>query len=150
MSGAHEQQNQRWEIVASDTLRAEEILAQPHLPPSGVTSRRQLAITFAGAFDFQVGRSITWVDPSRLLFVEAAQDFTDHHVVRGVGHRSVILTPDEAALDELSPSPDSAFADRVRACTLNVQMLVQLLRRMADGLAAEELGIAILVAAIGE
>lgn len=152
MAGTREQQpkNARRELVASGTLLAEEIIARPELPPSGVTTRRQLAITYAGAFEFQVGRSVSWVDPSRLLFAEAAQDFTDHHVIPGIGHQSVILTPDIAILDELSPKHGRAFADRVRACPLKVQMLVQLLRRAADPLAAEELGIAVLAASIGE
>jgi len=145
-----QRQNARREIVASESLRAEEIVARPELPPSGVTTKRQLAITYSGAFEFQVGRSVSWVDPSRLLFAEAAQDFTDHHVVPGVGHQSVILTPAEAVFDELSSSSGRAFDDRVRACPLRVQMLVQLLRRAVDPLTAEELGIAILVASIGE
>ena len=143
-------QNKRRTLVEGGALLAEEIIAQPELPPSGVTTRRQLAITYAGAFEFQVGRSVSWVDPSRLLFAEAGQDFVDHHVVPGVGHRSLILSPSEAVLDELSPSLSQLFLDRLRACPLRIQMFVQQLRRASDPLAAEELGVAILVAALGE
>ena len=143
-------QNMRKSLVASETLVVEEIVARPELPPSGTTRKRQLAITYAGAFEFQVGRSLSWVDSTRLLFAEASQDFVDHHVVPGVGHRSVILTPDEAVLDELSATSGRAFSDRLRACPLRVQMLVQRLRRTADPLAGEELGLAILVTSLGE
>ncbi len=143
-------QNTRRSLVASETLVAEEIVAPPELPPSGVTTRRQLAITYSGAFEFQVGRSLSWVDPTRLLFADADQEFADHHIVPGVGHRSVILSPDASVLDELSPDSSAAFSDRLRACPLRVQMLAQMLRRSTDDLASEELGLAILVAGLGE
>ena len=143
-------QNSRRALVASDILLAEELAARHELPPRGVTSGRKLVATYAGAFEFQVGRSVSWVDPSRLLFAEADQDYVDHHVVPGVGHRSVILTPSDEVLDELSPNNSQLFAERVRACPLRVQMLVQLLRRTADPLAAEELALAILVEGLGE
>jgi len=143
-------QNTRRSLVASESILAEEIIARPELPPSGVTTRRQLAITYSGAFEFQVGRSASWVDPTRLLFVEPDQGFVDHHIVPGVGHRSVILSPDESVLDELCANSAAAFSDRLRACPLNVQMFVQLLRRSTDDLASEELGLAILVAGLGE
>ena len=141
--------NSRRSIIASDTLLAEEIVAKHELPPSGVTSRRQVAITNGGAFEFEVGSSVSWVDPSRLLFAEAGQEFRDHHVVPGVGHRTVLLTPFEAVLDELSPVSDAAFDDRVRACPIKVQMLAQLLRRTTNAGAAEELGLGILVESLG-
>lgn len=150
MSGAPDRQNHRREIISSKSLRAEEIVAQPELPPSGVTTNRQLAITCAGAFEFQVGRSISWVDPTRLLFAEAGQDFVDHHVVPGVGHRSIILTPGDEVLAELSSNQDTLFGDRVRLCTLKVQLLAQLLRRATNPSAAEELGIALLAEGVGE
>ena len=149
-TGGHERQNARRALVASDLFLGEEIVARHELPPCGVTTRRQLAITYAGAFEFQVGRSRSWVDPGRLLFAEAHQDFTDHHVIDGVGHSTVILTPGEAVLDELSPAIGKAFDDRVRACPLKMQMLAQRLRRSADPLVAEQLGLAILVASLGE
>lgn len=143
-------QNARNVLVASEIVLAEEVVARHELPPSGVTTVRQVAITCAGAFEFQVGRSVSWVDPTRLLFAEADQDFADHHVIPGVGHRSVLIAPAESVLDELSPATDSAFSDRVRGCPLGVQMLAQRLRRTPDPLAAEELSLAILVASLGD
>ena len=149
-SAQHLMQNVRRELFDSGLILAEEIIARPELPPRGDTSRRQLAITYAGAFEFQVGRSVTWVDPSRILFAEANQSFVDHHVVPETGHRSVILTPAPGAMEELWGNADAPFAGRVRACTLRAQMLVQQLRRAEEPLAAQELGIALLEESVAE
>lgn len=144
-------QNLRRPLIDSDLLVAEELIARPELPPRGNTDRRTLAITFAGAFEFQVGRSRSWVDPSRLLFAEAGQSYVDHHVVPGTGHSSLILRPDQGTLDELwGNRADARFANRVSACPTRVQMLVQYLRRAEEPLAAQELGIAILEQSVAE
>ena len=150
MQARAEPSNARRQLVASTSLLAEEIVARPELPPSGVTTTRQLAVTYGGAFEFQVGRSFSWVDPSRLLFADANQDFVDHHVVPNTGHSTIILTPDEAMLDEAAAGDRTAFGDRLRACPLSVQMLVQKLRRASRPLVAEELGLQILIKAFGE
>lgn len=144
LPGQPEPCNLRRTLIESDLILAEEIQARPELPPQGITTQRKVAITFAGAFDFQVGRLRTWVDPSRLLFPEAGRPYIDHHVVPGVGHSSIILTPSEAALEELWQQVDDPFSRRMGACSLRVQMLVQLLRRALEPLAAQELVIAIL------
>lgn len=148
---AHRQAgNLRRPLIESGLLAAEELIARPELAPRGEIGSRKLVITFAGAFEFQVGRSSTWVDPSRLLFADAGESYVDHHVVPDVGHSSVILTPDEATVDELWDDADAQFAARVRACSLRAQMLAQLLRRAEQPLAAEELGIAILAESVSE
>lgn len=136
--------NQRRCLVQSDLMVAEELIARPDLPPRGDIVRRKLVITFAGAFEIQVGRRATWVDGSRLLFANAGESYVDRHVVPGTGHASVILTPAEQAMAELWGDVDRHFADRVRACSLKTQMLAQRLRRSDDPLAAQELGIALL------
>ena len=143
-------QNQRRSLVDSDLLVAEELIARPELPPRGDISGRKLVITFAGAFEFQVGRSTSWVDSSRLLFANAGESYVDRHVVPGTGHSSVILTPDEEALEELWGDADPHFAERVRACSLRTQMLAQLLRRAEEPLAAQELGVAILEESVAD
>ena len=138
------QGNLRRTVIDAGLLLVEEIGARPELPPSGHTRARQLAIPFAGAFEFQVGRRATWVDCSRILFAEAGQSFVDHHVVPGTGHRSLILTPAPEAIDELCVDADDYFESRVRSCTLRTQMLVQLLRRTSSPLAAQEIAWAIM------
>lgn len=139
-----EPQNLRRTLVQSDLLAADELIACPELAPRGDISGHKLVITFAGAFEFQVGRSVTWVDSSRLLFANPGESYVDRHVVPGTGHSSVILTPNDEALDELWGSAASHRAERVRACSLRTQMLAQLLRREEDPLAAQELGVTIL------
>ena len=143
-------ENRRRQLIDSDLLLAEELIARAELPPRGHSVKRKLAITFAGAFEFQVGRAVTWVDPSRLLFVDADESYVDHHVVPGVGHSSVILTPDEATIDELWGKADPQRGGRVRACSSQMQMLVHYLRREPEPLAAEELGLAILAESVIE
>ena len=138
------------QLVESDLFAAEELIARAELPPSGNISGRKLVITFAGAFDFQVGQSATWVDPSRLLFASPGESYVDHHVVPGVGHSSVILTPDEEVIDEVWENAEAQFARRVRACPLQVQMLVQLLRRAEEPLTAQELGISIMESSLSD
>jgi len=147
---ARKAENQRRALIDSDLLAADELIARPDLPPSGDITRRKLVITFAGAFEFQVGRSMTWVDSSRLLFANAGESYVDHHIVPGTGHASVILTPGDEALDELWGVADTHFTGRVRACSLRTQMLAQMLRRADAPLAAQELGIAILEESVSD
>ena len=144
------QQNLRRSLVETDLLVAEELIAFPELAPRGDVSQPKLVITFAGAFEFQVGRSVTWVDGSRLLFANPGESYVDRHVIPGTGHSSVILTPGDEAQDELWGHAGPDFAGRVRSCSLKVQMLAQLLRREEDPLAAQELGVAILEAGAGD
>jgi AraC-like DNA-binding protein len=137
-------ENSTRRLVESELFVADELVARAELPPRGDISGRKLVVTFAGAFDFQVGRSATWVDPSRLLFASPGESYVDHHVVPGTGHSSVILTPSEETVDEMWTDAEAQFARRVRGCPLQVQMLAQLLRRSEEPLAAQELGLAIM------
>ena len=152
MRAPHQQppENERRTLIDCELLLAEDLVAHPELPPSGYTSSRKLAITYSGAFEFQVGRVVTWVDTSRILFAEADRSFVDRHVVPGTGHRSLILTPALDTLDELWGNADEQFAARVRSCSLRVQMLVELLRRAKEPLAAQELGISILEESVAD
>lgn len=143
-------QNSRQRIAESDLLIADEVRAVHELPPSGYTERRQLAIPVAGVFEYRVGQKTCWLDPMRLLFVEANEDFQDHHPVAGVGHASVIIAPSAQMLDEVSAIANSAYADRVRNCPLKVHMLVQMFKRTDDPLTRDELGSDILLTSLGE
>ena len=143
-------QNLRRPLVDCTLLVAEELVARPDLPPRGETAGRGLVITFAGAFEFQTGKRVSWIDPSRLLFFEGGESYVDHHVVPGVGHSSVILRPEEETLHELWKDAEAQFAGRVGACSLRVQMLAQLLRRAVEPLVAQELGVAILEESVAD
>lgn len=143
-STPYQNRNARRSLIAKGPIIADELVARAELPPRGDIDGPKLVITYAGAFDFQVGRSLTWIDPSHLLFANAGESYVDHHVLPDTGHSSVILTPDENALDELCGAAGWRSAPRARACSLQVQLLVQFLRRATGQLEAQELGVAIL------
>ena len=138
------QANRTRSLVACASLTADELVAHHHLPPRGEIGGRKLVVTFAGAFEFQVGQSSTWVDSGRILFARAGESYVDRHVVPGAGHASVILTPSEATVDELWGRADHG---RVRDGSLRMHMLAQLLRRASQPLQAQELAIAMLAEA---
>jgi AraC-like DNA-binding protein len=142
-------QNSRQRLAESELLAVDEVRAVHELPPSGFNVRRQLAIPIAGVFEYRTGSRTSWLDPMRLLFAEAGEEFNDHHPIRGVGHASVILAPSLELLDELSESITAAYVDRVRSCPIRVQMLVQRLRRAADPLAQDEIGAEVLGLSLG-
>jgi len=127
-------------IIHGRALAAEDFTALHELAPSGSTSSRKLAVTYQGAFEYHVGGRHCWVDPTRLLFVEAAEEYRDRHALPGIGHSSVLIAPGEEMFEQLSQSVAPAYADRVRPCSPKVQMLAQLLRHSSDPLMSEELG----------
>jgi AraC-like DNA-binding protein len=142
-------ENSRQRLAETELFVVDEVRAMHELPPSGLNTRRQLAIPTAGTFEYRVGRRTSWLDPTRLLFAEAGEEFADHHPIPGVGHASVIIAPADVLLDELSALARSAYADRVRSSPLRLQMLVQLLRRNPDRLAHDEIASELLLLALG-
>lgn len=133
--------NSTTRLVSSSFVVADELVAFHELPPRGDIANRKLVVTFAGAFEFHVGRSATWIDSGRILFAYPGESYVDHHVVEDTGHNSVILTPSDEAIHELWGAGNPG---RVRAGSLRIQMLTQLLRRTTSALAAQELAIAVL------
>jgi len=99
-------------------------------------------VTFAGAFEFEVGRTRTWVDSGRILFAFDGEDYVDHHVIAGVGHESVILSPRQDLLDELWGSEGTG---RVKRGSLGAQVLTQRLRHATDPLEAHEIALGLVV-----
>lgn len=142
-------QNSRQRIAESELFVADEVRAVHELPPSGLNYRRQLAIPVSGVFEYRTGNKTSWLDPMRLLFAEAGEEFQDHHPIPGTGHASVVIAPAQSLLDEMSAEVRTAYADRVRACPIKVQMMVQLLKRLTDALARDEIGSAILLSSFG-
>jgi AraC family transcriptional regulator len=139
--------NRTRRLVECAVVTADELVAHHHLPPRGEITGRKLVVTFAGAFEFHVGRSAAWVDSGRVLFARAGESYVDRHVVPGSGHASIILTPAEATVEELWGLADHG---RVRAASLRMHMLGQLLRRASRPLESEELAIAMLTEAFAE
>lgn len=144
---ATEPVNRTRRLVECGAVTADELLACHERPPRGDIAGRKLVVTFAGAFEFQVGRECSWVDSGRLLFARGGESYVDRHAVPGTGHNSVILTPSDQAVDELWGRFEPG---RIRPSSLRIQMLAQLLRRTSNSLAAQEIAIAILAEAIAE
>ena len=139
----------RLQIAQNPLFLAEEIFAPYHLPPRGETSGWKLVISLSGAFEIQVGRRVNWVDPSRLLFIGPGREYADQHVIPNVGHASLVLTPGCELLAELDSRALEELADITRPCPLSLHLLCQRLRHAADALQLEELGVAIITAAVG-
>jgi AraC-like DNA-binding protein len=150
MTSTPEPCNRRRALTRTGSLVAEELIAHADLPPRGENTRRQVVITFAGAFEFDTGRTSKWVDPSRILFAEADRAFIDRHVVPGMGHQSVILTPDPALLDEAACRVSTYFSNVVALAPPRLPMLIQLLRRATDPLQVQELSSTVLYECFGE
>ena len=128
-------------LVETGLVRADVIVACHEDPPSGEISGQKLVVTYSGAFEFQVGGSRTWVDSGRILFAHDGESYVDHHVVAGVGHASVVLTPSAPLVDELWGKTRTG---RVRGGSLRAQLLAQRLRRTNDPLEAEETAVALM------
>ena len=134
-------------LVETGLVRADETIARHEHPPRGDIAGRKLVVTFAGAFEFQVGGSRTWIDSGRILFAHDGESYVDHHVIAGVGHASVVLTPSDHLASELW---GTAVTGRVRGGSLRAQMLAQRLRRTKEPLEAEETAVALMVESVAE
>lgn len=69
--------------------------------PSGYSAADQIVLPYAGVFAYRVGSRTTLYDANTILFAVAGEEFRDSHVVRGVGHASVIVEPMPALFDEV-------------------------------------------------
>ena len=124
--------------------------------PCGHSSELQLVLPYSGAFEWRVGGKTAFLDGTRMLFVNAGEDYTDRHVV-GCGHDSIIITPRLSTLKELcwptAPSRHIAFqrvaASTTTRMTLLGHRLLQLETSGDDPLASDELMMALLNEALG-
>ena len=124
--------------------------------PCGHSSEFQLVLPYAGAFEWRVGGKTVFLDGTRMLFVNAGEDYTDRHVV-GCGHDSIIITPRLSTLHELCgrsvPSRHLAFQRVAGSTTARMNLLGHRLLHLEtsgnDPLASDELMIALLNEALG-
>ena len=124
--------------------------------PCGHSSEFQLVLPYAGAFEWRVGGKTVFLDGTRMLFVNAGEDYTDRHVV-GCGHDSIIITPRLSTLHELCgrsvPSRHLAFQRVAGSTTARMTLLGHRLLHLEtsgnDPLASDELMIALLNEALG-
>ncbi len=138
--------------------RIEDFSAPGDCPaPSGHSAEYQLVLPYAGAFEWHVAAKTAFLDTTRVLFVNAGEDYADAHIAGG-GHDSIILTPRLSLLQELCghtvPSRHPAF-QRVSKPTrprmnIRTHRLLRLEASFKDTLASDELMIALLGEALGQ
>jgi AraC family transcriptional regulator len=124
--------------------------------PCGHSSEFQLVLPYAGAFEWRVGGNTVFLDGTRMLFVNAGEDYTDRHVV-GCGHDSIIITPRLSTLHELCgrtlPSRHLAFQRVAGSTTARMNLLGHRLLHLEtsgnDPLTSDELMIGLLKEALG-
>ena len=61
--------------------------------PSGHSPEYQVVLPYQGAVNWRVGAKTALLDSNSVLFVGAGEDFSESHLVAGVGHSSIIITP---------------------------------------------------------
>jgi AraC-like DNA-binding protein len=119
--------------------------------PCGHSDEYQLVFPYAGAFERHVGVNMVFVDATRVLFVNAGEDYSDSHVADG-GHDSIIVTPRLSMLQELCgcsmPSRHPAFQrvakPTVPRMSMRIHRLLHLRPSGHHALANTELLIALL------
>jgi AraC-like DNA-binding protein len=93
----------RRRVVHRATAFRVEDSALSHARPLGHTysSETQFVFPYFGAFGWRVGSERRLVDANSVLLVHSGQECHETHPVRGIGHGSAIVTPDDGMLDEL-------------------------------------------------
>jgi AraC-like DNA-binding protein len=120
--------------------------------PSGHSPEYQVVLPYEGAVSWRVGAKTALLDSNSVLFVGAGEDYSESHLVAGVGHASIIITPRLSLLQELCrqrvPAQHSSFKSVSSTATPRAQILVHRLLHLAaagsDPLAGDELTIALL------
>nr|WP_232324302.1 hypothetical protein [Variovorax sp. WDL1] len=120
--------------------------------PSGHSPEYQLVLPYEGAVSWCVGAKTALLDSNSVLFVGAGDDYSESHLVAGVGHASIIITPRLSMLQELCgqrvPAQHACFKNVSATATSRAQVIVHHLLHLAaagsDPLAGDELTIALL------
>ena len=115
-------------------------------------------LPYDGAVNWRVGAKTALLDSNSVLFVGAGEDFSESHLVAGVGHASIIITPRLSMLQELCaqrvPAQHAGFNKVSRTKTPRAQVLLHRLMHLAtsgsDPLEGDELTIALLREALAD
>ena len=119
---------------------------------SGHSPEYQVVLPYEGAVNWRVGANAAMLDSNSVLFVGADEDFSESHLVAGVGHASIIITPRLSMLQELCaqrvPAQHAGFKKVAGTKTPRAQVLLHRLMHLtaagSDSLEGDELTIAIL------
>ena len=131
-------------LYGSAFLRAEDFsIRNESNAIRGYTPNFQLALTYRGVFDWNVGRGRTLVDSNQILFIAGDQTFVEHQPIASIGHSCILLTPKTEALAELLAMAANEGAtlktDAAIPASQNVRMLLQQWLRLRRGAEASTL-----------
>ena len=126
--------------------------------PSGHSPEYQVVLPYEGAVRWRVGAKTALLDSNSVLFVGAGEDFSESHLVAGVGHASIIITPRLTMLQKLCaqrvPAQHASFKKVSGTKTSRAQVLLHRLMHLAaagsDPLEGDELTIALLREALAD
>ena len=81
--------SRRRTLHASALGRVEDFdLSGDSAAPSGHSPEYQVVLPYQGAVNWRVGANTALLDSNSVLFVGAGEDFSESHLVAGVGHAS--------------------------------------------------------------
>ena len=126
--------------------------------PSGHSPDYQIVLPYEGAVSWRVGAKTALLDSNSMLFVDAGEDFAERHLLPGVGHASIIITPRLSLLQDLCgqriPAQHAGFKGVSGTTTPRMQVLAHRLMHLAaagsDTLEGDELTIAVLREALAD
>ncbi len=115
-------------------------------------------LPYEGAVNWRVGAKAALLDSNSVLFVGAKEDYSESHLVAGVGHASIIITPCLFMLQELCgqriPAQHAGFKNVSGTTTPRAQILLHRLMHLGaaggDPLEGDELTIALLREALAD
>ena len=126
--------------------------------PSGHSPEYQVVLPYEGAVNWRVGAKSALLDSNSVLFVGAGEDFSESHLLAGVGHASIIITPRLSMLQELCgqrvPAQHAGFKKISGTTSPRAQILLHRLMHLgaaeSDALEGDELTIALLREALAD
>jgi AraC family transcriptional regulator len=146
--------NHRRCLIAGDAALVEDSALSSGNPIArGYSSAYQIALPYFGAFTWSVGGPEALIDPTRILFIRAGEEFGETHPVPGIGHASIVITPKSELLDELCdgvpPHRHLAFRGTSRPANARVRLLAHWLlafsqNTLIDPITSDEMTLAML------
>jgi AraC-like DNA-binding protein len=130
-------EQRRVSLHRSALVTVEDSYVPPTGPyPLGFETRHQLGLTYFGAFSYRVGSRKWIIDANSGLFVSPGWQSSEEHLLPGVGHAAVILTPSPEFLDEILlgvPAGRAAsFVEASVPASMRLRLLVQQILRSGE------------------
>lgn len=124
-------------------------VSAPNAPPKGYSPDFQLSVPVFGALAWRVGQHQSLVDGNTALFIRGGEEFSEGHPIPDIGHSALIVTPSDAAIDELGGGHKNGvreiFASDTRPASPKAQLYAHRLVARSEAMTPveiEELAIA--------